>query len=119
MAFTETQAKEVVRQYLQADSGDPALDTIITSVLDASKAVESYRPFIAAAAVCNTILLRGGIIEADGVRWEPTSEVIEGLLALQAAFDVNLTIPSGWSVAEFRVKLIGTENPVFSAMVAI
>lgn len=127
MNWTLEESINIIRRYLQLDDTDTTLDSVIMSVLAASRsiatppAVGTYRPFISAAAVSQTILLRGGIIEADNVVWESTDKIIEGLLAIQKSFDTSLglQIPPGWTVEDFRLNMTTQRKPILSAMIAI
>jgi hypothetical protein len=125
MVWNYQSAADVVLQYLQIEMPSDENEMVVKSVLEASKSIGTnadFRPFIAAAALCSTMLLRNGVIEADGVVFEKTSEVIEGLLAIQAAFDqtVGIVPPPGWSVNEFRTNMSNEVRPVpvMSAMIA-
>lgn len=106
----------IVKQYTGIAETDNRNDIVLLSMLEASKGVESYRPFICAAMHLWAVAAssRGQLISADGVTWLKPSEIAEtlnGLLTMQESFDAALTgIPVGWDVGSKRSQIIATTN---------
>lgn len=95
-------------------------DPDLTLLLEASKSVLSYRPFVVAAywlATAATIS-RGLLWEATGeakfLKPEELTPLIERLLALQRAADGDALIPIGWDVETLRGSLCGCQKIVDS-----
>lgn len=93
-------------------------DEIIINLLEDSKAIESYRPFIVASKMIAFFPPREGVIKAsgsDGVEWVDNNYLIEGLLDMQTTLDRTLTgVKPGWSVMDSKDEKFNI-YPVFSA----
>lgn len=91
---------------------DPSFDTDLSILLEASRATESYRPFVVAAywVATGATTSRGLLWEASGeakfLKPEELDSLINRLLSLQEGFDKGFTnIPPGWTLAGLKATL--------------
>lgn len=91
---------------------DPQFDPDLNILLNASKAKESFRPYIVAAywvatgATTSRALLYEAVGEAKFLKPEELDALINRLLSLQEGFDASLTeIPPGWTVDKLKATL--------------
>lgn len=91
---------------------DPIFDSDLNGLLEASRAIESFRPYAVAAywVATGATTTRGLLYEATGeakfLKPEELDQLIMRLLALQEGFDSALTgIPTGWNLAALKATL--------------
>lgn len=130
MFLTIEASLAICKQYSGIDADDFTWDTSLTAFLEASRAIESYRPILIAAMQVlkfSSGITRGSLSSAEGVKWitpGEATEAIAGYLMEQEALDGSLTgIPASWSILVLRPKLCGCDpvavaSPIFSALYA-
>lgn len=105
--------KEAATTLVQALAFDRA---DISDLLDASAGTgptgTTYRPYAVAAFLWITSKNTQRLLEARGAVFEHPQAMIDGLLGMQAPWDVGLSIPAEWTVDALRRTATGTEATV-------
>ncbi|MBW4666478.1 MAG: hypothetical protein KME60_03280 [Cyanomargarita calcarea GSE-NOS-MK-12-04C] len=109
MFITIEEAIAVVKQYAGIPVASFQWDESLLALLEGSRGLESYRPYIVAAFHLWSAsgAVRQQLYEGDGAKFlkpEDLTPTITGLLATQEAIDGQLTgIPESWSIIKVRL----------------
>lgn len=103
------EAMPIAKQYAGIPLTNYTWDDALTVLLNQSRSLESFRPWIVAAFHLWSASgsARQQLVEGDGAKFlkpEDLKPAIEGLLATQEAMDGGLsTIPDSWAVVKVRL----------------